>query len=402
MIEPQSLPKKALFIDEPFAEGESLRAKRSRFLWEIIATHFDADLLLLKSNIYQEKPVPPHKGHDKLFSLSLAEPNQLFPLSYHLLATGQANRFKHILDSRRYELIIFGGLSCLPLLYIARKALPRCKFIIDAERHYLPEAESKWKQNKSLANVEKLLEYARLKFWDKLLIKKDCYCFLANPADEAPMQHAYKFPADSIFVFPLPLEQEDYESSLPIPQSTSESRFILFWGMQSGDENLNAAKLMVSEIYPRISKKLVEKEIGIHLCGTQALEEVSGGRIKFTPAESTQDTAFQELLASALFVVLPLCAPDTEERILQCAAAGKAVVCTTIGIEGWNLPDNCAKVQDKAEDLAPHIIRWLQYPREAEASANHLRQYYHENYQAKTIKESILNKLNTWIEDYDQ
>lgn len=402
MIEPTSIPRKVLFIDEPFSEGESLRAKRSRFLWDIISTHYDADLLLLKTNIYQERPVPIHKGYDKLFSLSLAEPNPLFPQSYHLPAEGQANRFKHILDSRRYEMVFFAGLACLPFLYLARKALPKCKFVIDAQHHYLPEAELKWKKNISIANLDKLVDYSRHKFWDKMLFKRDTFCFLANPADEAPVQQAYKLSPDNTFVCPLPLEQGDTGerqfSSLP----TVESKHILFWGIEPDADNFNAAKLLVSEIYPRISKKLVEKDIGIYICGAAQLAEVCGGRIRFMEVNSMQDSAFSQLLDSALFVVLPLVAPDTEGRIIQCALAGKGVICTTVSIAGWTFPENCVKTQDTAEELASHVLRWLQYPREAEASAKRLWQYSRENYQSQTITHNILSKLNAWIEDYDQ
>ena len=107
------LTKKVLFIDEPFTAEEGIRAERSRFLWNVISKSFDADLLLLKSPVYMEKPVSLHTGYDKLYSLSLRDENNLESESYHLIGKGQKERFINILDSKRYEVIFFAGLACL-------------------------------------------------------------------------------------------------------------------------------------------------------------------------------------------------------------------------------------------------------------------------------------------------
>ena len=103
------LTKKVLFIDEPFAREEGIRAERSRFLWNVVSQNFDADLLLLKSSVYLEKPVSVHTGYDRLYSLSLKAGTKFEPEGYHLIVKSQKERFISILDSKRYEVIFFCG-----------------------------------------------------------------------------------------------------------------------------------------------------------------------------------------------------------------------------------------------------------------------------------------------------
>ncbi len=401
MDEPISTLKKILFVDEPFMENSSPRSQRSQFLWELLSSAYDADLLLLKTTAYIEKPVPAHSGYDRLYSLSLAEVNQLFPDSYHILAMGQAERFAHILDSKRYELVVFAGLNCLPLLYLAKKTLPRCKYVIDIDRNYLPEAEARWKSNKSLETVKHLWVYTRQRFWDKFLLKPGSNCFFANPSDAQAMQSTFKLKPENALVFPLPMA-EPKEQSEPAASPLPEHKYILFWALEASVANLYAATTLVSEIYPRISKKLVEKDIGIVLYGHEQLKSLCGGRIQYVEPGESPEATFAPLLANAMFALLPLSVPDTEGRILQCASAGKALVCTNKCLSGWQLADNCAKTHDAPEELAPLVIRWMQYPREVEASANNLQQYCIEHYQRKALIDNIINTLNTWMGDNDQ
>ena len=402
MDEPISTLRKILFVDEPFMESSAPRSKRSLFLWELLCENFDADLLLLKTSAYKEMPVATHYGYDKLYSLSLADANQLFPESYHILAAGQADRFAHFLDSKRYELIVFAGLSCLPLLYLAKKTLPHCKYIIDIDRNYLPEAEARWKANKKLEAVNNLWAYTRQRLWDKLLLKSGSYCFFANPFDAVDMQYTFRLKPENSLIFPLPMPERGEADETETTPQLPDKRYILFWGFAANQANLDAATTLVSEIYPRISKKLVEKDIGITICGNEQLKSVCGGRIQFVDLAEMADDAFPQLLSNALFVLLPLSVPDAEGRVLQCASAGKALVCTDISISGWQLADNCVKSASNAEDLSPLVIRWMQYPREVEASANNLRQYCEANYQSKVLSDTILNTINTWIGDNDQ
>lgn len=404
---------KILFVDQPFMEGDSLRNKRSRFLWEILCKTYDADLLLLKTTAYLEKPVPNHSGFDKLYSLTLGSPNQLYPDSYHILAAGQAERFACILDSKRFELIVFAGLSCLPLVHICEKILPNCKIIIDIEHNFLPELEGEWKNKKSLEALPKLWSYTRQRVWDRFLLKSGTYCFFANSTDALSMQQKHKLKADSTLQFPLPIDFTEATNE----QSHAETSYLLFWGNPDNPANLEAGKTLLSDIYPRISKQLVEKNIRIMISGPAELKDLCAGRIQYldlspeppvaNPNEESilqnpQHDKLSTIIANALFIILPLSAPDTEERVLCSAAAKKAVVCTTQAVEGMQFPENCLLTADQADALAGKIIRLLQYPKEIDVVAQALHQYSLAKYNREAICATILAQIQLWMATDDQ
>jgi len=397
--------RKILFVDEPFADATGMRASRSRYIWELLYSNFDADLLLLKNSTYISHPVTAHIGYDKLYSLSLDGTSELYPESYHILAEGQAERFANILDSKRFELIVFAGLSCLPLLRIARKVLPRCRFVIDVDGYALPGLEARWKANKKLESVNNLWAYTKQYIWDKLLLKRDVRFFFHNPEDARKIMQAIKLSEEDCYLFQLPITITDGEPSLSGP----DDRYILFGGLQPNDDNSEAARMLVSEIYPRISKKMIEKDIKLILCGSSLLADYCGGRIlhfntdmQMAEAEPKLGYTFQQLAENALLVLLPLSQTDAEDRITQCAAAGKALVCTQRAIEAWKIPEDCYLAGVNAEELAKHILRLLQHPKEANALARNLKQYYVDNFLEDGINKAVLEKLKAWIGDYDQ
>ena len=418
-----SLPlQKMLFIDQPFMEIASYRSQRSRFLWELLSAHYDADLLLLKNNAYLEKPVAAHFGYDKLFSLSLGAANKLYPDSYHTLATNQAERFSQILDSKRYELIVFAGLACMPLWRLARKILPQCLLILDIDTFYLPQVEAKWTADKRYSALPNLWNYTRQRVWDNLLLKADSHCFFSNPADAIAMQETFKLKTENLLCFPLP-QNFTLEKDEIIENS---ARYILFWGDPQRAETLEVGKQIVATIYPRISKKLVEKNVGIVLCGHPGLAEICGGRIRYasmeemqrppilqpetressSPEESSNPPTLQPsnlpaLLSNALFVLLPLTTGDSENRVFMAAMAQKAVVCTSAAISALQFPENCFVTAEDADSLALKIIRLLQYPREIEAAATNLHQHCAETFSSEAVQASILKEIQLWIEKHD-
>jgi hypothetical protein len=405
VVPPISQLRKVLFVDEPFAEALNLRHKRSQYIWELLCSNFDADLLLLKSQSYINHPVATHKGYDKLYSLSLAASSELYPESYHILAEGQTERFANMLDSKRFELIVFAGFACLPLVRVAQKILPNCRFVIDVDSYPLPRLEAKWKANKRIDSVSFLWAYTKQLIWDKLLLKRGVRFFFHNPEEARLICQAQKLSDDDCLTFQLPMEPLDREQ----PPTEIVDSYILFGAQQPSESNMEAARFLVSEIYPRISRKLNEKDIKLILCGCKHLADLCGGRIlHFSTDSQTADEeqvtryTFPQLAQKAVMVLLPLFQTDTEDRIAQCASAGRALVCTNKAIASWKIPENCYLAGDSPDELAKHVLKLLQHPREADVLADNLRQYYLDNFSEDGINKAVLDKIRYWIGDYDQ
>jgi len=391
MQDPNSLilQKKILFIDEPFADNYSLRGSRSRFLWSIVSAHYDADLLLLKSAVYKEIPVPEHTGFDKQYSLSLESEKVLSPDSYHKLAKGQNERFIGILDSKRYELVVLAVLACLPLAHTIGKTLAQCTIILDIDSNYLPVLESAWQANKKPENAKALWSLMRQKTWDHFLFSSRNYYLFANPSDLKQFSALYKLGAQKTLFLPMPIDitVEGAESATP-----SEAKSILFWGESANPANLIAARDIVSSIYPRISKKLVEKNINIVLCGGEELQTLCGGRIIFAPI-----TELKDVLHQALFVLLPLTETDSEGRILQTAQAGKPLICSPETVLTWQIPEECYLAESGSDAMGNRIIEVLRGPKQLELAAQNLQQYCLGSFSPEGIKTSLLNAISSWM-----
>ncbi len=391
----QNLPlAKVLFVDEPFSETEGLRALRSRFLWNVVSTTFDADLLLLKSSIYQEKPVSAHSGYDKLYSLSLDSAKTIVPESFHKLGSGQSERFAGILDSKRYELVILAGLACLPLSRIVHKVLPRCPVILDVDSLYLSSLEKAWTENRNLENYNAWWLLFKQRAWDKLLVSKKSHYLFGNPADQKDFAEAYRIPDSRFAYLPLPLP----ETSVNEPKAPdSDNRFIFFWGEEASPENLAAVRQLIAEIYPRVSKRLVEKNINLVICGPEKFQELCGGRIVFAPL-----TDLETLLPQALFAVLPLTKPDRELRAMRCAFYSQALICSQAAIEGLALPSEAILAESSNEAIGERILGVLRGPGMLIESARKLHEHYRQAWTPDKINEKLTDILNKRIKpDYE-
>lgn len=391
----RTLPQpKILFVDEPFSETEGIRAERSRFIWSVLSETCDADLLLLKTSVYQEKPVAMHSGYDKLYSLSLDGEKSLMPQGYHKLGTGQSERFAGILDSKRYEMVVLAGLACLPLSRMVHKVLPACPVILDVDSLYQNELEKAWIENKKAENYLAWWELAKQKLGDKLLINRHNHYIFANPADLSNLAARFKLPSESLSLLPLPLAA--YETTAD-EDLEADSRFILFWGDPAERENLSAARSLISEIYPRISKRLVEKNINLILCGDESLKELCGGRILHAPFSS-----LGALLERALFILLPLAAPDREMRALRCAQSNKALICSKAAIEGLELPADGLFAESSNEVIVERIVGVLRAPKQLQDSAKLLHDCYLANWTEEKLRSKLTKILNKRIKpDYE-
>ena len=379
------LPLKTLFVDEPFSHAGSLRAARSRLLWNIISQYTDADLLLLKNDSYRETPVPPHSGYDHLYSLSLTTSGDFFPSALHRLASGQSSRFCQILDSKRYQMVVFGGLACLPLAALAAKTLPRCAVVIDVDKVIVPELKAKWKSQPDLQHLPQYWELCKQQAWDWYLLRCKPLFILHSP----PFREVLKQKDASRCVYIPFLSELSVNPELQPPASP----YLLFWGQAGQESNLAAAKAIVSEIYPLISKSMVEKQISLILCGGEELQGLCGGRIQYATAEMAGT-----LLSATELVLLPLGQADEENRIFPCAQAAKALICSTQAIAGYELPDNSCLSAPTPRGIADHILHLLKHPLQRDSLAKNLHDHYQTTWAGEQLTCLLLDTMMKWME----
>ena len=211
----------------------------------------------------------------------------------------------------------------------------------------------------------------------------------ANPGEANDIYRFYHFKQNNSHFVPLPI------TTVPEPDKTESNRkFLLFWGAPENKDNLTAAKNIISEIYPRISQKMVEREINIILCGGEELQDLCSGRITYAPYDN-----LEQLLQQALLVLLPLTKPDIESRILTCAQYRKTLVCTLSTIKDFPLPEDSYLAADDFSILADKIADLFRSANKLNEYAAKLSAFCFANFTQEKVENELLAKINSWIEN---
>ncbi len=390
--------RKLLYVDVPFQGLQGGDKNRSNFIWDTIKSSFDADLLLIRGKEYQETAVPEHGGYDQIFYLETSAHQIYQPEAIYSFDAEQKRKFRQIVDSKRYEVIIFRFLSTYHLAAIAGKALPDCKIVIDVDMLFSRISELSWSQDKSLKNRYHLLEMTKLKAFELLAFRKDFYyCFTNNYERDLAIRR-YKLKPGNAFIFPnmMPSISEVEEAVEP------KEKYILFFGTLNSVANQDAFIHLASDIYPRISKKMQDKDIYLYIAGknpSSIHKQYGGGRIKVLGA--VDDMA--ALIRGALFVVLPLrIASGTRTRILEAALWSKAVITSTIGAEGFEFGPDEIYIKDKPEAFAACILDLIQRPADALAVGKALALRSRSLYAPEVVAKNFMNLLDDKPEPSEQ
>jgi glycosyltransferase involved in cell wall biosynthesis len=361
--------KKILFVDTPFADTTE-HDKRSSFIWSTLCSNFDADLLLIKTQEYLTKNLPEHKGYEQLHTLATARTSPFQPPDVFQFSQDNLDKFTQILVTKRYEFIFFRRLHCFRLLLTAEKALPDCRLYLDVDALLSDAALAEWQRDPSLKNRKAQFDYMTLKNLEKQVFRKNIHFFFAGKGLLRRTMKNYGIIGESsnLTVLPNALPPAEIVTAVPPVDDKQKAlladKFILFYGNLGSPENIDAFLHLAKDIYPRISKKLQEKDIKIYIMGDnpQRLHETySGGRIKLIgPVEN-----LQAYIRASLFVVLPMKHPLAEAgRIMEAALLQKAILTTSRAIADLDISGEDMAIEDSLESFCERLVQLLQKPGE--------------------------------------
>lgn len=356
------LMKKILYVDLPFEGIAGGDKNRSSFIWKSLASQYDADLLLIRSSRDKEISLAGHHGYDQLFTLESSEPWPFQSQSIYRFALAQKKEFSALLKRKRYEIVVFRFLSTFTLARIARKVLPDCRIAIDVDMLFSRIATLSWLKDRSIKNRFYFLESLKLKAFEAYAFRRKMHFFFTNSSECDYALRVYHADHDKCHIFPnmMPDKSKEYHAG------AFAKKFILFFGTLDSSANQDAYEYLCSQIYPRISKKLQEKDLYIYVVGknpTQLYDKLAGGRIKIIG--EVEDV--NEYIAGSIFVILPLrIASGTRTRILEAALHKKAVITTTLGAEGLEIGQSEVVIKDDAEGFSKAIGDLIQNPGDIE------------------------------------
>jgi glycosyltransferase involved in cell wall biosynthesis len=181
--------------------------------------------------------------------------------------------------------------------------------------------------------------------------------YLCSVADQRRLLE--EIPGARTLVIPNAADVEYYQrcSTDPLP----DTRTVVFFGHLSYFPNIDGVLYFVQEIWPRIAN--AHPEARLKIIGGQAprsLLELARPGIELTGF--VQD--LRPHLASAAAVVVPLrLGGGTRLKIVEAMAMGKAIVSTTLGVEGIEaVPGRDLLVEDEPAAFADAVNRLLAGP----------------------------------------
>lgn len=395
---------KILYVDVPFSEPSEKGYARSQFIWNTISKKYDADLLLVKTPEYLTKGYPEHKGYEQMFTLATGKPGLLKTGTVFQFTKENLDKFTQIILTKRYEAIFYRGIRFANLAFAAETALEDCSILIDAESLLSDYALKKWQQNPTWKNKLAQLEYYSLKSLERIIFRKKYHFFFASNYDRIKTLNFCTFAHDkSNFSF-LP----DALGDADVPQSKQElnetdktllaDKFILFYGNLGTEANLDAFLYLTKEIYPRISKKMQDKDIKIYIVGKNSgtiHEQLCGGRIKLL---GNVENIFPYIKAS-LFVILPIRKHSTAgQRILEAALMQKAVLTTTSAAAELTFgPDEIA-AEDRIDEYCERLIKMITNPGETIEMGQLLYTAAQNTYSENKLAQSLLHIFKQVLE----
>lgn len=384
--------QRLLYVDAPFCGIPGGDTNRSNFIWEQLSRAYAADLLIIKTEPYRYKEIPPHRGYQNLYTIAAQKCNSCQPQAIYSFHPQHLSKLKEILRREQYELVVFRFLSTFHLAELAARSLPFAQIAIDVDMLFSRIASLSWNRHRNIHNRFHFFEYHKLRFFERRAFQRDFRFFFTNPIELEMAVNEYDLKAANALHFPNMMPDKEKCQSSQAPPAP----YVLFFGTLNSMANSDAIDHFMRDIYPRVKEHLTSSGIEIRIVGKNPLpryQEYADEVVKIIG--SVEDIGCQ--IAQALFVILPLqVASGTRTRILEAAEYGKAVISSSIGAEGFEFSNSEILFADKAPDFANAIMQLVAEPESAVKLGKALHDSAIAKYSAQVVSDNFLNALRSW------
>ena len=379
--------QKILYIDVPFLGLCGGDKNRSKFLFDTLCKKYDTDILLIQNKTYEKSLINNHKVN-KLFTIKSKKSAFYLPQSLYDFDKKTMNYFKKILKDNQYDILMFKFSSTAILANWAKKILPFSNIIIDVDMLSSRICYETWKNNKTLKNRYYLIEYLKLYNFEKSFLKNDFTFFYTNDKEINLVKKQYHLKnINNHQVLPNIFK----ETKKPF-QGNQKGRFILFYGMLNSTVNETAYSFLIKSIYPLIKQTLIEEDIKILIIGKNQTPIYQQTHANIEVIGEVDNLDFY--INACEFVFLPLkIASGTLTRILEVAFFKKAVLTTSIGVEGLNM-HNCIFVEDEITKIASQLSVLIKNKYICEETGSKAFSYVTQHHSEKEVS----NRFYTFID----
>ena len=229
-----------------------------------------------------------------------------------------------------------------------------------------------------------LLDVLKIKYWETYYWQKASKVVAVSPRDEKVMRQLVK--GLKIEVVPNGVG-EDLMEDVPL----HFNKTILFMGNYAWLQNIEAARILAREIFPKIRENLVDAELVIAGQNTQKIENLAGDGIFLKNLKIDDIEGVRKAYREAGVLVAPLYGPGgTRLKILGAMASNLPVVTTEIGIEGIDAVNGesvlFGQTKEDLVNLTDRVLRDLELYKKI---AKNARELVEDRYSYRAIAEKL-------------
>lgn len=229
------------------------------------------------------------------------------------------------------------------------------------------------------------IDVVKLKYWETYYWKKAAAVIAVSEGDARFMEETVL--GLKVTVVPNGVG-EDFVEDVPLHYNKT----ILFQGNYEWLQNGEAARILVSKVFPLIKKEMPDAKIIISGQNTSSIKDLASEDVILNELAVDDITGVQKAIRGAGVMVAPLYGPGgTRLKILSAMAARLPVVTTRVGIAGIGEEGVHYLEGETPEELAKQTIRILNDKDLYKRIATNARKLVEENYSY----EAIAKKLDT-------
>lgn len=231
------------------------------------------------------------------------------------------------------------------------------------------------------------IDVAKLKFWERHFWRKASKVVAVSEGDRKEM-----LKLDPGLRADLVPNGVDLDFFIPKKSWDAKEKKILFVGNFKWLQNVEAAEILVNEIFPKVKSKFEGAKLWI--VGQHAPERVLdlGGRdITIDNLEESNVEGIRNAYNKASVFVAPVKGPGgTRLKNLAAMASKLPIVTTSIGSKGIGIKDGVdALVRDGVEEISLAIAEVLKNPQKAETLAENARRLAEREYGWATMAKKL-------------
>lgn len=239
-----------------------------------------------------------------------------------------------------------------------------------------------------------MVDVAKIRFWEIYFWKKAARVVAVSERDAVVMKHLVK--GLKVTVVPNGVG-EDLIADVPL----HFKKTILFMGNYAWLQNIEAAKVLALEVFPKILEKIPECKLIIAGQNTDKISDLKNKNIELLDIAFDDIESVKKSYRENGIMVAPLYGPGgTRLKILAAMASKMPVVTTEIGKEGIDAVNmESILVSDNSESLASLAIKLLNDKELYKKIAVNARKLVEEHYSYNAIAEKLSDVYNEVVKD---